>query len=183
MILYVNCCVRKESRTDELAREVLNRLGGDFEELKLCEENLLPLSRERLDRRNRLLDEKAYNDPMFDYARQFAAADIIVVSAPFWDLSFPAELKLYVENIYVTGIVSEYDEQGRPRGLCQARMLYYVATAGGPYMPEYSYDYFRELAKVYLGIKETRLIMAEMLDIVGNDPRAILEQAKKEIEL
>ena len=62
-------------------------------------------------------------------------------------------------------------------------MLYYVTTAGGPYTPEYSYDYFRELAKVYLGIKETRLIKAEMLDIVGNDAKAILEQAKKEIEL
>ena len=183
MILYVNCCVRQESRTDELAHEVIRLLGGDYEEVKLSEENLLPLSRERLDRRTRLLEAKAYDDPMFDYARQFAAADIIVIAAPFWDLSFPAKLKLYVENIYATGIVSEYDGQGRPRGLCRARMLYYVTTAGGPYVPEYSYDYFRELAKVYLGIKETRLIKAEMLDIVGNDPKAILAQAKKEIKL
>ena len=183
MILYVNCCVRQGSRTDELAREVLSRLGGDYEEVKLCEEKLLPLTRERLDQRTRLLEEKAYDDPMFSYARQFAAADIIVISAPFWDLSFPAELKLYVENIYAAGIVSEYDGQGRPKGLCRARMLYYVTTAGGPYVPEYSYDYFRELAKVYFGIKDTRLIMAEMLDIVGNDPTAILAQAKEEIKL
>ena len=35
MILYVNCCVRQESRTDELAREVLRLLGGDYEEVKL----------------------------------------------------------------------------------------------------------------------------------------------------
>ena len=183
MILYVNCCVRQQSRTDELAREVLKRLGGDYEELKLSEEKLLPLSRERLDRRTSLLEEKAYDDPMFRYARQFAAADTIVISAPFWDLSFPAELKLYVENIYGAGIVSEYDEQGRPKGLCRADMLYYVTTAGGPYVPEYSYDYFRELAKTYLGIKETRLVMAEMLDIVGNDPEAILARAKSEIRL
>lgn len=183
MILYVNCCVRQESRTDELAREVLSRLGGDYEELKLSEEKLLPLSRDRLEQRNRLLEEKAYDAPMFSYARQFAAADTIVISAPFWDLSFPAELKLYVENIYAVGIVSEYDEQGRPIGLCRARMLYYVTTAGGRYVPEYSYDYFRELAKVYLGINDTRLIMAEMLDIAGKDAKAILAQAKSEIEL
>ena len=49
MILYVNCCIRPESRTDELAREVLSRLGGDYEELKLSEAKLEPLSRERLE--------------------------------------------------------------------------------------------------------------------------------------
>ena len=156
---------------------------GKGEELKLSEAKLEPLCRERLEQRTRLLEEKAYDHPMFAYARQFAAADIIVISAPFWDLSFPAELKVYVENIYATGIVSEYDEQGIPKGLCRAQMLYYVTTAGGPYVPEYSYDYFRELAKVYLGIKETRLIMAEMLDIVGNDPQAILSRAKSELRL
>lgn len=49
------------------------------------------------------------------------------------DLSFPARLKIYLENIYVTGIVSKYDENGRPRGLCRAERLYYVTTAGGPF--------------------------------------------------
>ena len=38
MTLYINCCVREESRTDRLARAVLQKLGGDFTELKLYEE-------------------------------------------------------------------------------------------------------------------------------------------------
>ena len=41
-------------------------------------------------------------------------ADTIVIAAPFWDFSFPAALKIYIENIYVTGIVSRYGSDGRP---------------------------------------------------------------------
>ena len=62
---------------------------------------------------------KLYNeDEPFDeiereisYAKQFAGADTIVIAAPFWDLSFPAILKTYIENIYVTGIVSRYSKK------------------------------------------------------------------------
>lgn len=183
MILYVNACVRQDSRSDELARALLRRLGGDYVELKLDQAGLRPLYREGLELRERLLGAGALDDPLFDHARQFAAADIIVIAAPFWDLSFPAELKVYVENIYITGIVSEYDAQGRPRGLCRAQKLYYVTTAGGPYVPDYSFGYFRELAQAYLGIPEVKLVMAEGLDVVGNDARAILEKAKQELEL
>ena len=38
MVLYINCCVREESRTHRLAAEVLRRLGGEVAELKLYEE-------------------------------------------------------------------------------------------------------------------------------------------------
>ena len=36
-ILYVNACVRKESRTQSLAEKLLSRLGGPYEELRLAE--------------------------------------------------------------------------------------------------------------------------------------------------
>ena len=121
MTLYINCCVREESRTKRLAKAVLHKLGGDFTELNLYEENLKPLDRETLNRRTALIEKGDYSDPMFDYAKQFANADTIVIAAPYWDLSFPSTLKIYIENIYVTGIVSAYDESGMPVGLCKAR--------------------------------------------------------------
>lgn len=132
MTLYINCCVREKSRTDRLARAVLEKLGGDFTELRIYDAALKPLDRETLDRRTALIEHGDYNDKLFDYAKQFASADTIVIAAPYWDLSFPAPLKAYFENIYVTGIVSEYDEHGMSRGLCKAQELYYVTTAGGP---------------------------------------------------
>ena len=38
--------------------------------------------------------------------RTIANADKIVIAAPFWDMSFPSLLKVYIENIYTIGIVS-----------------------------------------------------------------------------
>ena len=134
------------------------------------------LDRETLNKRTSLIEQGDYSDPMFDYAKQFASADTIVIAAPYWDLSFPAMLKTYIENIYVTGIVSAYDESGMPVGLCKAKELYYVTTAGGPYDPTYSYGYIESLAKNYFGIPKTHLVKAEMLDIIGNDAEEILNQ-------
>lgn len=176
MVLYINACVRTESRTDRIARALLKKLGA-FEELKLTDMGLKPLDEAGLNRRTELLSAGNYDDPMFDLAKQFASADTIVISAPLWDGSFPAILKTYVENIYITGIVSKYGEDGVPIGLCKAGKLYYVTTAGGPNMPQFGYGYFEALAKGVLGIGETEMICAENLDIFGNDPEAIVAEA------
>lgn len=176
MILYINACVRTESRTNRLAKALLNKLG-DFEEIKLTEMELKPLNEERLDYRTAQIAKRNYDDNIFKQALLFAEADVIVVSAPFWDEQFPAVLKAYIENIYCTGIVSEYDENGCPKGLCGAKKLYYVTTAGGKYNPRFSYDYIDYLAKNVFGIKETQLIYAEYLDLQENDAEAILSEA------
>lgn len=183
MILYINCCVRKASRTDRLARRVLEQLDGEVTELKLYEENLRPLDSETLERRTALIEQGDCGDRMFDYAKQFASAETIVIAAPYWDLSFPAPLKTYFENIYVTGIVSEYTETGMPSGLCRADRLIYVTTAGGPYDPTYSYGYVKSLAQDFFGIPNVFLVKAEMLDIVGNDAEDILRNAMDNIVL
>jgi len=181
MILYVNACVRENSRTDRIARALLRKLGGETEEVKLAEELPEPLSEARLRRRTELIEKGDYADPMFRLARQFQAAEAIVIAAPYWDLSFPAVLKAYLENIYVTGLVSEYGADGTPRGLCRAEKLWYVTTAGGPYVPDYSYDYIRALAVGCFGIPETELIRAEMLDVEGFDAEEIVEQAIRDL--
>ena len=182
MFLFVNACVRKESRTERLARALLKRLGGTWEEVKLSEEDLQPLSEERLTRRTELVERRDFSDPMFRLSKQFQRSDEIVIAAPYWDLSFPASLKLYLENIYVTGLVSEYSETGQPHGLCRARKLWYVTTAGGPYVPDFSYACIRSMARDYFGIPETELIAAEMLDIQGYDAEDIVEKAIRAIE-
>lgn len=180
MILYINCCVRKESRTNKMAQAVLQKLGGEIVELNLYEENLRSLDRETLAVRTVLIEKGDYSDNMFEYAKQFAAADEIVIAAPYWDLSFPAKLKVYFENIYITGLVSEYDENGMPHGLCKAKRLIYITTAGGPYDPTYSYGYVESLAKNFFGIPETQLIKAEMLDVEGYNAEEILWKAIKQ---
>ena len=176
MVLYINACIRTESRTERLAKALLNKLGA-YEEIKLTDMEIKPLNEERLDYRTAQIEKQNYDDGIFKLSKQFAAADLIITSAPYWDGQFPAVLKIYLENIYSTGIVSKYDKDGRPQGLCKAGKLYYVTTAGGEYDPRFSFDYISDLAKNMFGIKETELIYAEYLDIEGNDAEAILSEA------
>lgn len=178
MILFVNACVRAESRTKRLADHVLKSLQGDVREVRLEEMNFPKADESFLNKRNRLYRECDYSDPIFNAAKEFAAADTIVVAAPFWDLSFPAMLKQYLEQICVLGITFFYNEQEIPQGLCRAKRLYYVTTSGGPIINEaYGYGYLRELANYFFGIRETVLIKAENLDLAGADPEAILASA------
>ena len=47
-ILFVNACVRSESRTYRLAQKVLQKLGGQVTEVNLEKENIQPLTRQRI---------------------------------------------------------------------------------------------------------------------------------------
>ncbi len=59
-----------------------------------------------------LIASRQFDDPYFRYARQFAGADEIVIAAPYWDLSFPSVLKVYLEHICITGITFQYTPEG-----------------------------------------------------------------------
>ncbi|MBQ7172044.1 MAG: NAD(P)H-dependent oxidoreductase [Clostridia bacterium] len=184
MILFINACVRKESRTKRLADRLLARSGEPCREVRL-EELTFPKANEAfLARRDRLIAEGLFGDPLFFLARQFAEADEIVIAAPFWDLSFPAALKQYLEQINVVGITFCYTPEGRPKGLCRAKRLSYVTTAGGDFFPEeYGFGYVKALAETFYGIPEVRLIKAAGLDLDGADPEAILRAACAENEI
>lgn len=177
MILFINACVRTESRTKRLADCLIEKLGGPVEEVKLCE-TAFPVTDEAfLKKRDRLAASARFDDPMFSLARQFAAADTIVIAAPYWDLSFPASLKQYIEQINVVGLTFRYTEEGIPEGLCKAGKLYYVMTAGGNFVPEeFGFLYIRSLAENFYGIRDTKLIQAVGLDIDGADPEKILKE-------
>lgn len=179
MILFINACVRTSSRTKRLAEHIITSLDDKaVKEVRLWEMNLPKADEDFINYRTSLYAKNDYSDPIFDPAKDFAAADTIVIAAPYWDLSFPAMLKQYLEQICVLGITFFYNDQDIPEGLCKARKLYYVTTAGGPvYNDAYGYGYVKELAKTFFGIPETVYVKAENLDIVGNDPEAILTDA------
>ena len=178
MVLFVNGCVREKSRTLELAHAVLGKLSDSVEEICLYPNGPEGLTRETLSIRDELLKKEDYNAPMFQYANQFAAADTIVVAAPYWDLAFPAKVRAYFEEITVSGITFKYGADGIPQGLCKAKRLIYVTTAGGPIFQNFGYDYVKALANGFYGISDVVLVKAEGLDVWGANPAEILEQAK-----
>ena len=106
-----------------------------------------------------------------------------MIAAPYWDLSFPAALKQYFEQVNVVGITFRYTEEGIPVGLCKADRIFYVSTAGGIYVPtEFGFGYVKALAQGYYGIGDVRLIEAVGLDIYEADIETILEEAEETIE-
>lgn len=182
-ILFINACPREGSRTLELARHLLSKMEGSVEELTIFEENLLPLNGKTLALRDKMTANQNFDHPIFKYAKQFATADTIVLAAPFWDLSFPSAVKIWLEYVMAKEITFRYTEEGFPFGLCKAKKLFYVSTAGGPVLPAHmGFSYVDGLAKSYFGIPETVLFSAENLDVVGADTAAILTKAKEEID-
>ena len=106
-LLYVDCCIRGEqSRTRKLAETFLAALPQEWQvtRLDLMREGLQPLMHDTLASRDETAARGELDAPRFRYAHQIAAADAVVMAAPFWDLSFPALLKIYIENVSVDGI-------------------------------------------------------------------------------
>ena len=177
-ILYVNACVRKESRTKILAEKLLARLDAPYEEIRLETITFPATNEEYLNKRDLLLAKGDFQNPFFDLARQFSEAETIVIAAPYWDLSFPATLKQYMETVNVVKITFKYSDDGVPIGLCRAKRLFYVTTAGGFFVPEdYGFGYVKALAQNYYGIQDVRKIDAVGLDIKGADVNAIMTAA------
>ncbi len=182
-ILFVNACVRPDSRTYELAQHVLSKLPGQRSELRLFDERIPPLDWAGVQARDAGVRSGDLSAPILRYAQQFTQADVVVVAAPYWDLLFPTVVRAYFEAVTVSGVTFRYTPEGIPKSLCRAKRLIYVTTAGGP-IGAYNlgFDYIQALARLYYGIPEIQCFTAEGLDIVGADVAAIMEAAKKAVD-
>ncbi len=183
-LLFIDACLRGEkSRTKRICEKVIDDIKTQFSEIAvetvdLKSLDIKPLYEEDLIKRDALIEKGDLS--AFSIAKQFADADIIVVGAPYWDLSFPAALKVYIENIAVNTIAFCYTEHGQ-EGLCKAKKAYYVTTGGG-YMKgaEFGYQYIKGVFSLF-GIEDLSYIGAEGLDIWGNDVEKIIEETIKGI--
>ncbi|MEG0571011.1 MAG: NAD(P)H-dependent oxidoreductase [Oscillospiraceae bacterium] len=181
-ILFINACVRPESRTKRLAQAVLETKAGTITQINLEKENIMPLNNLHLQVREEAIKSGDFSSPDFRYAKQFAEADELVIAAPYWDLSFPATLKIYLEAVAVNNITFCYTNKGVPKGLCKCAKLTYVTTAGGTIGDnDFGFLYVKALFQNMFSINEVVSIKAENLDILGSDPEEILKNAQKTI--
>lgn len=147
----------------------------------LREEGLQPLTAETVALRSQLVAEEAWDHPLFTYAKAFAAADHIVIAAPYWDLSFPTLLKNYLELVCVHNLTFSYNPQ-RMGKCCQAKKLTYITTSGGP-IGDYNlgFQYIEGLCKTLFGIPETKCISVQGLDVEGADVEALMAKGMKRV--
>lgn len=180
-VLLIDCCIRGEaSRTKRISDAFLAALPAQYRvtRCKLDTLGLQPLVGEFFESRQRLLEERNLSHPRFDLARQFAAADEVVIAAPFWDLSFPALLKIYIENISVDGITFGCNENGC-YGLCRGRHLVFLTTRGGFYggsAMEQGSRYISAL-QAFFGFDRYDCVAAEGLDAEGIKTDEVLQAA------
>ena len=187
-ILYVNACVKRDidSRTNRLAQTYLNKClesqDCSLSIVNLEDTIMYPLSGKSLADREKAIANNDFSGSAFELARSFAAADEVVIAAPYWDLSFPALLKLYIEQICINKLTFSYDEKGRPHGLTNIKKAVYLTTSGG-YIGScnFGFEYIKGVFSTLFGIKEISFYSAEGFDISGNDPEQLLADAAKKI--
>ena len=87
-ILYVNACVKREldSRTNRLAQAYLKKCletqTCSLSTVNLEDTVMYPLSGKSLAEREKAIADKDFSSPAFDLARNFAAADEVVIARP-----------------------------------------------------------------------------------------------------
>lgn len=185
-LLFVDCCPRGgASRTLRLCRAFLDEAGQALRGLEteteaLTAGSLLPLDADRLAERERRCDARDWRDPMFRAARALQRADAVLIGAPYWDLSFPSMLKVWVENVYVRNLTFRY-EADRCSGLCTGKAVVYLTTAGSPIGEnDWGAGYIHAVLDS-LGIHGFVRYAAEGLDLADADPAAIMDRAEAEV--
>ena len=171
-LLFIDCCISQRgagSRTRVLAEAFLSAFQAahpeaEVETVVLETLDAKPFLPAALDERDALASIGAFDAPVFDLARQFRGADRIVAAAPFWDLSFPAAMRTYIEHISVNGLCYHYEADGC-HGDCQAKRLVYL-TSGGDFEKPDSLGvlYWKQLAAMF-GIPNFEYVFAGGLDV------------------
>ncbi len=127
-LVYIDACVREgDSRTRRIAEPVVKALGEryDVTTFLLPRMKMEPLGAEEYTART-----AGFIPAWAEHAaRTVAAADRIVIAAPFWDMSIPAVLKTFIEHTSLFGITFDSNDH-TCYGLCKCSKVLYITTRG-----------------------------------------------------
>ncbi len=126
-LIVIDSCMREGSRTRRILNSAMEVLSGryDVETVDVNALALPPVTPLTLAERS----SGIVPDETVALARRIASADRLVIAAPFWDMSFPAALKAFFENMSLFGVT--FTDNGRTcEGLCRCRRVMYITTRG-----------------------------------------------------
>lgn len=163
--MVIDACMRDAaSRTRRILEPLVAELGKryEIETVRLDGEDYGAVGR-------RVLAERSSGyvpEEIVAMARRLASADRIVIAAPFWDMSFPAILKVFIENMSLYNITFK-DNGTYFEGLCRCGKLLYVTTRGMNLRTgdplEAATPYLRAISALW-GCGELITVAAENLD-------------------
>lgn len=127
-LVVIDACNREgESRTWRIASPIIEVLRRKYE---VSEYHLPRMKMEPVDAELHQLRHSG-NAPQWavDAARDIASADRILIAAPFWDMSFPAILKTFIEHLSLFNVTFA-DNGTECYGLCRCEKILYITTRG-----------------------------------------------------
>lgn len=178
-IIFIDACMRAGSRTKRIAERIIEELSCRYriETIRLGEAEYPVVDNRILEERNNGTVPKAHAE----LAGRIAAADRIVIAAPFWDMSFPSALKVFFENMSLFGITFDSNDK-ECYGLCKAEKVMYITTRGMDISTgdplEQATPYIRALSHLW-GWGELTVISAQNMDY--SSPEEIEERISKAI--
>ena len=176
-LLYIDACIsNKESRTKRIATPIVEELKEryDVDTLVLNELDLEIVKEELIKKRN----SGEIDETIMSWAEMVRDADRIVIAAPFWDMSFPAALKVFFELCSIFDVTFKSDDK-TCFGNCKAEKMLYITTRGmnistGDEL-EQATPYLKALSWLW-GIGPLQVVAAQNMDYVSE------EEIEKKIE-
>ena len=168
-LVVIDACVRQDqSRTWRIAEPIVDALMKRYETTvyHLPEmEYIFPLNPGTFaERGNGETPQWAV-----DCAKPIAEADRILIAAPFWDMSFPAVLKAFIEQTSLYDIT--FADNGKECvGLCKCEKVLYITTRGMDISTgdplEQATPYLKALSRLW-ALGEIICVSAQKMDYVG----------------
>ena len=170
-LVIIDACVRQDqSRTWRIAEPIVDALMKRYETTvyHLPEmEYIAPLNPGTFNERGN------GETPQWaiDCARTIADADRILIAAPFWDMSFPAVLKAFIEQTSLYDIT--FADNGKESvGLCKCEKVLYITTRGMDIQTgdprEQGSPYIKALSALW-GLGGVLVLAASGMDYAGED--------------
>jgi len=204
-LLYISVNSKPEelSASKKVARKFINTFlekNKDFyvEEVDLYKEHIPRLEYSYFEKRNciineedaKQLDEK--NQKEVNIIRrlcdQFSSANVYVIAAPMWSLSFPAPLKEYIDCIVQDGKTITFEDH-KPKGLLDDidRTLVYIQSSGAnmpwilrPIMNK-GLNYVEDIMK-FIGIKKFEELLVDGTGFTLSEQDEAIQRAVEKID-
>lgn len=204
-LLYITVNSKPEeiSVSRIVGREFVNKFlekHSDFkiEELNLYDCHIPRLEYEYFEKRNCMIKEEDFNKlnkeqqeevhKIVKLTDQFKEADMYVIAAPMWSLSFPAPLKEYIDCIVMDGKTISIKEN-KIEGLLndKPRGMVYIQSSGAhiPWMLRIvmnkGLNYIEDIAKA-MGIKRFEELLVDGTGFTEEEKFQAIERAKEKID-
>lgn len=205
-LLYISVNSKPEelSSCKTVAREFINRFldkypNFEVEEVDLYKDHIPRLEYQYFESRNCIINEQAAKKlpekeqkevrRIRELCDQFISADMYVIAAPMWSISFPAPLKEYIDCIVQVNKTVLIEKGKKPKGLLddKNRAAVYIESSGGniPWILDAVMDkgenYIASILKI-MGIKNVQQLKVDGTGTTEEERINAINKAKEKID-